>query len=399
MAIEFPTSPSLNDTFTAGSITYKWDGAKWIGLGVTPADRLIEGANSLEITAGNDLVWTGGDVGIGIANPNNLLHVYGGTAKIQSDTASSGEYDLLRLQSGPTGGALLKVFADESSDDNSNFTIKTNANENITFEVGTTSPVLSLINGGNVGVGREPSYSGVFGGSQRVLHIGGSAAPCLRITSDTSSQGDFVIHAGNSGGDSVLASLAEGGDIVVYTRQTGQSLAESFRVTSSGNIKLAATKGIDFSAVAGSGISANGGILDDYEEGTWTPVIKSGNNTITYSGGQQRFYYQKIGNHVTVTFSINNATTSGTTGGGFLIEGLPFTSANITNLRTIGTHVVYYGSGLRATGWPNFAHVGSNNSYVDVYTKTATASNYDRALVDSVGADTYVFWQVTYQTA
>ena len=59
MAINFPTSPSTNDTFTAGSITYKWDGAKWIGLGVTPTDKLIEGSNKLEIDGSNNLVWTG----------------------------------------------------------------------------------------------------------------------------------------------------------------------------------------------------------------------------------------------------------------------------------------------------------------------------------------------------
>ena len=62
MAIVFPASPSTNDTFTAGSITYKWDGDKWIGLGVTPADRLVEGSNSLEINANNDLVWTGNNL-------------------------------------------------------------------------------------------------------------------------------------------------------------------------------------------------------------------------------------------------------------------------------------------------------------------------------------------------
>ena len=60
MAIVFPASPSVNDIFTEGSITYKWDGAKWIGLGITPADRLVEGSNKLEIDGSNNLIWTGG---------------------------------------------------------------------------------------------------------------------------------------------------------------------------------------------------------------------------------------------------------------------------------------------------------------------------------------------------
>ena len=29
MPIDFPNSPSLNDLFTSGSTTWKWDGAKW----------------------------------------------------------------------------------------------------------------------------------------------------------------------------------------------------------------------------------------------------------------------------------------------------------------------------------------------------------------------------------
>jgi len=75
MAIVFPASPSTNDTFTAGSITYKWDGAKWIGLGVTPADRLVEGSNSLEIDANNNLVWTGNNVGIDADAPPQRLTI------------------------------------------------------------------------------------------------------------------------------------------------------------------------------------------------------------------------------------------------------------------------------------------------------------------------------------
>ena len=68
MPITFPASPNVNDTFTEGSITYKClqnNPTKWIGLGTTPADRLVEGSNSLEITSGNNLIWTGNNVGIG----------------------------------------------------------------------------------------------------------------------------------------------------------------------------------------------------------------------------------------------------------------------------------------------------------------------------------------------
>ena len=93
MAINFPASPSENDTFTAGSITYKWDGVKWIGLGVTPTDRLVEGSNSLEINANNDLVWSGDSVllGTATANVHDRLTIYDpGTAfmSIRSDVAA-----------------------------------------------------------------------------------------------------------------------------------------------------------------------------------------------------------------------------------------------------------------------------------------------------------------------
>ncbi len=103
MAIDFPASPNANQTFTVGSITYKWDGAKWIGLGVTPADRLVEGSNSLEITAGNDLVWTGDNVGIKTTDPQSALEVVDNISFTSGDTMPQ-----LRIKA--TSGALGKVM-------------------------------------------------------------------------------------------------------------------------------------------------------------------------------------------------------------------------------------------------------------------------------------------------
>jgi hypothetical protein len=39
-------------------------------------------------------------------------------------------------------------------------------------------------------------------------------------------------------------------------------------------------------------------LLDDYEEGTWTPTFTSGGNTLTISGGTQTYRYTKIGRQV-----------------------------------------------------------------------------------------------------
>jgi len=35
-ALNFPSSPSLNQTFTAGTVIYTWDGQKWTASGISP---------------------------------------------------------------------------------------------------------------------------------------------------------------------------------------------------------------------------------------------------------------------------------------------------------------------------------------------------------------------------
>ena len=171
MAINFPASPSTNDTFTAGSITYKWDGDKWIGLGVTPADRIVEGSNSLEINASNHLIWSGNNVGLNI-DPTSTVSTNAPLSIKNSTESSATRFNL--VNAGSTTVESTQIYSQ---------------NDDLVLTT-TGSDRLRITSDGNTGIGRSPSYSGVFGGSQRTLHIGGSAAPCLRITSDTASQGD-----------------------------------------------------------------------------------------------------------------------------------------------------------------------------------------------------------------
>jgi len=74
--------------------------------------------------------------------------------------------------------------------------------------------------------------------------------------------------------------------------------------------------------------SADANTLDDYEEGTWTPVIAdaaSGGNTATYTNAGS--IYTKIGNQVTIQTYLSAINTSGMTSGNVLyVRGLPFTA-------------------------------------------------------------------------
>jgi len=99
---------------------------------------------------------------------------------------------------------------------------------------------------------------------------------------------------------------------------------------SNGNLVIGtAGKGIDFSAdPSAPGMTSE--LLNDYEQGTWTPDLtpETGTfTTLTYSnrGGN----YTKVGRQVTVTGFLwtSNVNTTGASGA-LRISGLPFTAAS-----------------------------------------------------------------------
>lgn len=85
--------------------------------------------------------------------------------------------------------------------------------------------------------------------------------------------------------------------------------------------------GITFPATAVASSDAN--TLDDYEEGTWTPVVEGATTAGTYVLTTAVGRYTKIGRLVYVMADIAVDTTGNTAGTGSLeISGLPFTSAS-----------------------------------------------------------------------
>ena len=88
----------------------------------------------------------------------------------------------------------------------------------------------------------------------------------------------------------------------------------------SGNVIPASGSGIDFSATAGTGTSE---LLDDYEEGVYTPTLGNmSGGTVTYT--TQTGIYTKVGRQVTVYFKIVVNTNTNT--GGNTTVSVPFTA-------------------------------------------------------------------------
>ena len=91
-----------------------------------------------------------------------------------------------------------------------------------------------------------------------------------------------------------------------------------------GNLVLASGKGIDFSANSNAG-GMTGEVLNDYEEGTWTPTILGSITNPTITSNVSSASYTKVGNLVTLNFYLQGARSGGS--GDFVLTGLPFAIA------------------------------------------------------------------------
>jgi hypothetical protein len=98
-----------------------------------------------------------------------------------------------------------------------------------------------------------------------------------------------------------------------------------YNVTLSGGVVGAGT-GVAFPATQSASSDAN--TLDDYEEGTWTPIFSASGYTFTY--GSQNGYYTKIGSVVIFKLYMAVSVASGSGSSQGSISGLPYTSSNIS---------------------------------------------------------------------
>jgi hypothetical protein len=123
-------------------------------------------------------------------------------------------------------------------------------------------------------------------------------------------------------------------------------------------------KGIDFSATSGTGTSE---LFADYEEGTWTPLLKFGGGN-TGLAATATGLYTKIGRQLSFVIDIS-LSAKGSSTGGATIFGLPYTSNSSLPTATVCdmANVTYTGSYL-------MAYVPSNAVTIDLYQVSTVAT-------------------------
>jgi hypothetical protein len=354
--VSVATNDPTTGTPAAGSFVQVAGGTTTVGNGPSVLLKNASGAKetfwrmSAVTTSGNngDLVFNGynggatyperlritaaGNVGIGTTSPSRRLQVgdYNGGNAIEISTNSTSNGGIF-FADGNTGTSTYPGYIEYNHSADA-FVFATANNERARID-----------NSGRllVGTSTAPStgslqYSKLLlagntvnnGGSQIALTRGeafnglGSGQDLGYVYFGTYDGGNYGVIACFSDGASTATSTP--GSLRFSTTASGASSpTEQLRITSDRYVRLASgTGGIQF-----NGDTAAANALDDYEEGTWSPVP----NGVTVVSGSPTYVatYTRIGRTVHVSIKQTSGTITLTSGNNF--SGLPFTPTNYHN--------------------------------------------------------------------
>lgn len=194
----------------------------------------------------------------------------------------------------------------------------------------------------------------------------------FKFTATASAVNEITVANAAAGNNPVLSATGSDTNIGITLTPKGTGNA----VLTSGNLVIGtANKGIDFS-INSSAAGMTSELLDDYEEGTWTPSIAFSGNDVDVTYYARSGTYTKIGNTVLAEGRMY-VNSKGTSTGNFEFKGFPFTandySALSLNIR----------GGISYTGIMfAFINIAEARVTVEQMTEAGTRSNLTQANVN-----------------
>jgi len=420
------TSLGIDDNADATAITI--DSSERVGIGASPTQKLEVAGNIFIYTSGNPnlTVKTSGsgnnpyvrmqadsnywDLQTLFSNTNNELNFgYNGSSKML--ITSSGNVGIgTSVPQGKLSVSNGTIFVGSEA----NTTQTNNLLNGYGYRIGSTIygsvSVRSSYNNGNNQASLEFYTAGSDGSNERIridtsgnLLIGKTAANSTDVGFffSGSGTGASFVRAGSATQPNLILNKKTNDGIIVDLRKDNTTVGSiatnggrpSFINSTYGGLKIGTGYSVDPATTAGAGwdnsidlgaggtrwknLYLSGGVflggtgtanqLDDYEEGTWTPVYENDGSS---GYATQIGTYTKIGQLVTAYFSVvlNNNQIGGNN---LRLTGLPFTASNPSG---------NYGatSGMHMNGWSSSANkpdnglVPTNSTYIDLYHSQGT---------------------------
>ena len=314
-----------------------------------------------------------GKVGIGISSPGQLLHLSRSSTTAYDATATANDSTLMVQNTGAAGHATIEMQVKSSGTTQTGqatigaFTEAASSRAtSLTFGTRNASSAMEermrINSSGAVGIGTTTPYY--------PLEV--KAATNAYITTERATkaggQVGIQIRGASGGKDWYLYQHTNSNTLQLYNNTDGNLIAFNENGMSFGY----SGDGIDFSnaSPSGSGTVASS-LLDDYEEGTFSPILRAhGNTTGQVTGGGR---YTKIGNLVHCNIDFEGVNASGIPDATVTeVTGIPFTILNASDNATATTLMSYNVYNANRTN-PTFYASGNTTSLFSIYSVSGGA--------------------------